>query len=230
MHLLWQVALKADEQGIPRERLRYAPAEICSPYIEASFTDLNQNEIEEFCIEANPLYRFADIFAAIFDVNAKVPDKLRLELFDLCMQYMIQVDLRQGLSKGEYYLRFFLRDLMAGVCGENAAEAIVCFTPAEQRQLLTLMRVLFCCSDSLSLFRQALRAAYPNAFAYADRYRFRELYLYIGKKETRQESLRVNFILDMFLARDYTVHVFWEYHFGILGVDETMVLNEIALF
>lgn len=108
MNYLWEVALKADDCQTLRENLCYVPAKSCSPYIEASFVNLNQAVIEDLRVEANPLYRFAHIFAAIFDVNEHVSMKTRLALFDICMQYIIQIDLRQGLSKSEYYLRFFL--------------------------------------------------------------------------------------------------------------------------
>ena len=34
----------------------------------------------------------------------------------------------------------------------------------------------------------------------------------------------------MFLPVSFKVHLFWENHFGIIDVDETMEIDEIALF
>lgn len=230
MNYLWEVALKADDYQTPRENLCYVPAKSCSPYIEASFVDLNQAVIEERRVEANPLYRFAHIFAAIFDVNETVSMKTRLVLFDICMQYIIQIDLRQGLSKGEYYLRFFLRDFLTGFYGEEIAKATAYFTHTQLRKLLVIMRSLARCSGSVALFRRAMRSVYPDSLVYLNNEEFREILIYIGKKETPAEAGKINFIISIFLDKDYVTHLFWEHHFGIIGVDATMVIDEMVLF
>lgn len=230
MNYLWEVALRADDAAIPRESLRYVPAAICSPYIEVSFADLNQAQLDERLIEANPLYRFTDIFAKIFDINLGQSPKLRRLFFHICMQYFIQADLRQGLSKSEYYLRFILRDLLRGACGPAMARAMRLFTPTEQRRLLGCMLTRYRCDCSIILFRQAMRAAYPDALVYASNDNYREILLYIGKKDTPEERARVECILDTFLPINYVTHLFWEHHFGIIDIEVTMMLDEMVLF
>ena len=54
--------------------------------------------------------------------------------------------------------------------------------------------------------------------------------VYIGQKETEKERERVEFLRDMFLPVHYQVYLFWEHHFGIIGVEETMELDEMVLF
>lgn len=227
---MWEVALRADHCGVKREKLRYQPAKICSPYIEASFTDLNESGIGEHPIEANPLYRFAHIFAAIFDINITASEKTRNTLFDVCMQYMIQIDLRQGLSKSEYYLRFILRDFLQGVYQNNFGDAIKQFNHIELRKILVCMSILFKCSSSILLFRKTMRAVYPDSLVYASNDDFREILIYIGKKETTEEQSKVDFLTGVFLPRDYVTHLFWEHHFGIIDVDVTMQFDEMVLF
>lgn len=230
MNYLWEVALRADDEDIPRESLRYVPAEICSPYIEASFVDLNTVTPDESVVEANPLYRFASIFGQIFDINLMACPKTRAILFNVCMQYMIQIDLRQGLTRSEHYLRFILRDINRGVYGEDAARAVRLFTPVELRRVLTCMLTLYKCGGSVLLFRQAMRAVYPESLVYSSNDLFREVLIYIGMKETPEERCKIEFLLSTFLSYDYTTHLFWEHHFGIIDVDVTMVLDEMVLF
>lgn len=231
MNYLWEVVLKADDCGTPREKLYYVPAKICSPYVEVSFVDINQNVIEETQIEANPLYRFTDIFAVIFDCNATVSMKTRYVLFDICMQYMIQLDLRQGLSKSEYRLRSILKNLLGGVYRNNhIKEAVTYFTHTELRKILIAMNFLLKCASSIALFRQIIREIYPDSIVYLNNDSFRELLIYIGQKETVEERAKVELLTSVFLPKDYTIHLFWDHHFGIIDVDATMELDEMVLF
>lgn len=230
MNYLWEVALRADDNGVKREALNYVPAAVCSPYAEASFTDLNQSGIEDRRIEVNPLYRFADIFAAVFDINMTQSPKLRRKLFHITMQYFIQTDLRQGLSKREYYLRFILRDILRGAYGDEMARAIKYFTHASLRQVLICLLSRCKCGASIALFRQAMRAVYPDAIIYSNNDVYRELLIYIGMKETPEEKSKIDFLTDAFLPINYTTHLFWEHHFGIIDVDVTMTLDEMVLY
>lgn len=230
MNYLWEVALRSDDYEIPRESLRYVPAKSCSPYIEASFVDLNTLVPEEHEIEANPLYRFATVFGTLFDINLTACPKTRAMFFDVCMQYIIQIDLRQGLSTSEYYLRFILRDILGGVYGVRAAQAVRLFTPKELRSVLTCMLTLYRCSVSVTLFRRIMRALYPESLVYLNNDLFREILIYIGVKETKDEREKIEFILSIFLQVNYTTHLFWEHHFGIIDVEETMLLDEMVLF
>lgn len=230
MNYLWEVALKADGYKILRENIKYRPALVSSPYIEAAFENLNEEKPENAIVEANPLFRFTSIFARMLDINVKHYQQMRELFFDVVMQYMIQIDLREGLSKGEYYLRFFMRDILATTYGKNCADALLHFTHIELRKLLVCMRMLFCVGPSVALFRRSMRAAYPNSLVYSNNEVYRELLIYIGKKETEDEQKKIKFLLNIFLPINYRTHLFWEHHFGIIDVDVTMELDEMVLF
>lgn len=230
MQYLWEVALRADEDGVAREALQYVPAKVYSPYMEVSFLDLNTKQIEERVIEANPLYRFADVFGEVFDINLTASRQTRELLFDVCMQFMIQLDLRQGLTKDEYYLRFILRDILDGAYGAEAARAVGFFSARELRNVLACLLALDRCGGALALFRRAMRIVYPKSLVYLSNEIFREILIYIGRKETEAEREKVAFLLEFFLSPDYTAHLFWEHHFGIIDIEETMELGEMELF
>ena len=52
----------------------------------------------------------------------------------------------------------------------------------------------------------------------------------MGVKETEGDRERLEFLEDMFLPINYQVFLFWEHHFGIMDIDETMVMDEMVLF
>lgn len=71
---------------------------------------------------------------------------------------------------------------------------------------------------------------YPEVFIYENNETTYELLIYLGVKETEQERERVAFLVELFLPMQETVHLFYEHHFGIIGVDETMVVDEMVVF
>lgn len=230
MNYAWEAALAADRMGISRETMRYIPIQSGSPYAEVALKDINGSILEDMNVEINPLYRFSKEFAAIFDINQEEYEKTRILLFDIYLQYMVQLDLRQGLSRQEYMLRFFLGDLLNGACGPKAAEALNRFKKEDLRQLLFLIKRLYQNGSSLFLFREAIRCIYPKSLIYANNENTWQILVYVGKKQNREEQIKLEFLQEMFLPINYQIYLFWEHHFGIIDVDETMVMDEMVLF
>lgn len=230
MNYAWEAALAADSQGIPREKVRYVPVRDGSPYTEVVLETINSRFIEGNEVGINPLYRFAQEFAAIFDVNLKGYEKTRELFFDITVQYIIQLDLRQGLSKQEYALRFLLSDLLEGVCGSQAALIVEHFEKDKLRRLLRLILKLYQCGSSIYLFKEVMRCMYPDSLVYANNEAVRQVLVYVGRPETQEERERLEFLQDMFLPINYEVFLFWEHHFGITDIDETMILDEMVIF
>lgn len=117
MNYAWEVALQAEKAGMGREELRFVEAVSPSPYIEVSMIDLNLQAPEENKIELNPLYRFENIFGKLFDKNVEDMAQTRELFFDICMHYSIQLDLREGLTRENYYC-----DMAAEDYGKGAME------------------------------------------------------------------------------------------------------------
>lgn len=230
MNYTWQAALAADKAGIPREEIKFVPTRSGSPYAEVVFEDINSSRMENREVEVNPLYRFSKEFAELFDINLTGYEKTREIFFDAAMHDIVQLDLRQGLSKQEYALRFLLTDLLGGVCGRQAARVIKRFEKEKLHRLLRLILKLYRCGSSIYLFREVMRCMYPASLVYASNDSAREVLVYVGAKETQEERERLEFLTDMFLPVNFQVFWFWEHHFGIMDVDETMILDEMVLF
>ncbi len=54
---------------------------------------------EEDTMEINLLYWFGDVLGRLFDRNIEGMEQTRQIIFDVCMHYIVQLDLRQGCSK-----------------------------------------------------------------------------------------------------------------------------------
>lgn len=230
MNYIWEAVLSADLVGIGRENLKFIPVRNGSPYTEVVLEHINSGGLEQAEVEVNPLYRFAKEFSAVLDINLQEYKKTREILFDCTMHYMANLDLRQGLSKQEYSLYFFMQDLVDGVCGNQAASVLRNFEKTKIRRLLRLILKLYQCGSSINLFQEVMRCMYHKSIVYANNQEIRQVLVYLGEKETEIERVRLEFLQDMFLPINYKMFLFWEHHFGIMDVDETMLLGEMVLF
>lgn len=229
MNYIWDVSLKAREQGIALEALRFVPAKSASPYIEASFENLNEDSVEK-TVEINPLYRFCGVFSQLMDINVEEYPQLREALLDVYLHYIVRMDLRQGLCKDEYYMRFLLRDILSGLYGAEHQNAAEQFTTPELKKVLMCLLCLLRIGPSVNLFRKAMRSVYPDSLVYLNNDHYRELLIYIGCNETAREREKLDFLLSVFLSVNYTTHLFWEHHFGIIDVEATMQFDEMVIF
>lgn len=230
MNYAWEAVLQAEKDHRSREQLRFVKARTPSPYMEVSLVDLNLKTPEENRIEINPLYRFEDVFGKLFDRNVEGMEDIREMFFDICMHYMVQLDLRQGLSREDYYCSLLACDLLQGNYGARAQEGFALFDRAEQKEVLRSFLQLFRTGNYLEEFRKVAKRLYPRAILYENNETAGELLVYLGVKETERERKRAAFLIEGFLPIQETVYVFYENHFGIIDVDETMWMDEMVIF
>ena len=93
MNYAWEVVLQAEKNNIDRDTLYFVEADNASPYMEVSVIDLNQESPEDERIEINPIYRLQDVFGTLFDKNILGMEQTRKLFFDVCMHYVVQLDL-----------------------------------------------------------------------------------------------------------------------------------------
>lgn len=230
MNYIWEVLAEADRQGRDRDKIRFIPAVNPSPYLETSFENLNEKMLDESTIEVNPLYRFADIFNELFDADVQGMETLRVLFLDICMHYLAQLDCRSGMDRQDYYMRFVERDMAAGIYGRNASAASELFSDAESALWQYHLVHLYRTGEYREEFRRVVRAMYPNAFLYENNDKNNEILLYLGIKRTEAEEKKIHFLIDLFLPMQDKVFLFYEHHFGITGVEETMIIDEVMLF
>lgn len=83
---------------------------------------------------------------------------------------------------------------------------------------------------SLRIFRKGVLILYPDAMLYQIKKEPKKLLLYIRQAKTDTNGCQLQFVQDMFLPVGFELRVFWQYHFGIIGAEGTMKLDEMALY
>lgn len=229
MNYVWEILLAAEDKKIEKEEIRFLPAKNASPYVEVSFADLNTASLEDAQIEVNPLYRFSSIFSELLAPDIQEYRSTRHIFLDAIMHYMAETDLLSGMHKQEFYFWFMLEEMQKGCFGEKSAEAFALFDAGEQRMIITSLLGLYRSSHYKELFIGLTKQLYENAIIYEGRDRAEAIFFYVGRKETDAERKRVQFLVDTFLPLDEKVEIFYDKHFGIIDVEETMGLDRILL-
>ncbi|SNS15242.1 hypothetical protein SAMN05446037_100511 [Anaerovirgula multivorans] len=231
MNYIWDILLRADKQNIDRESIRFKCAKSYSPYMEVSFEDINAAEIDEtLIVEINPYYRFFSIFKNIFDINLKENLQFREVLFDIILHHLGELDLKQGLTRKEYYKKFILRDILDNIFAEKIKNNILIFNKDELDIVLNSLISLYETGTSIELFKSVVKKIFPKSVVYSNQDDKKEILIYIDQPESPQLNCKIDALVELFLHIEYEVNIYWQYHFGILDIDETMKIEKMVLY
>ena len=230
MNYLWEVLLGAKQQGIAESGIRFTVAKEYSAYMEVSNLFLNQKEIMSGqVVEVNPYYRFYDIFKELYQPEMKEYTKLRDSLTNLVFHLLAENDLLSGMTREEYYKKLLYRDLTEGAYGMVAKAAVEMMDRDEREIVLSGLLRQYQTGSSLDIFKDMMEALVPHNIVYHSNENFYEIFVYVGGKRNRETEAKMNFLLQMFIELPYCVDIYYEHHFGIIGVEETMRIDEITL-
>ena len=235
MNFIWDIVLQAAKDDLASQQLFFEPAEHFSPYIEQSFPCINQPHVDDVEIEINPLMRFSSIFEYILhpDVTLLVFPEQRQFIayyFDMVTHILAEIDLCHGMTKREFYIRRVRLELLNGVFGDVAREGMEQLKRESQLaiadELLKVMEV----GSSIESFCHIAKQIFEGCLIYQSRAHPQRLFIYLGKKRDDRLQKQWRLLRETFVPLDVEIREFWSEHFGILEVDETMRLDQIAIF
>lgn len=230
MNFLWDIALRAQVQDRAEEDMFFCQAEEFSPFYEQAFSCLNETDLPEGKIELNLFIRFASIFQDILAREGEAPSAFGEYLTDAALHTLLYTDLRQGLSKRDIYIRKIRQELEQGIFWRDAAGVFREIPMAERNRLAALVLTQMRTGSSLMIFRRGVKVLFPDAVLYQIREERKKLLLYLSGSRSRQREERLCLVQDLFLPLNYELRAFWKYHFGIIGVDDAMHIDEIAIY
>ncbi|MBY6915837.1 hypothetical protein [Clostridium botulinum] len=230
MNYIYDIFIKAIEENAPTEEIKFKQAKVYSPYMELAIQNINASKLPQSeYIEINALYRFQEIFGELFDINFKENTELKNVLFDILIHYLCELDLKQGLNKNEFYKKFLFKDVINNVYGEELAKYILCFNKEETDVFLNSFITLYKTGTSLQLFNKILAKIFKYSIVYLNKESSKDIYIYLSEVEDKILKGKINAIINTFLPINMNVYLFWDKHFGILGSDNTMKIDDIVM-
>lgn len=229
MNYIWEMMLKLEDTDIRKDNVFFKQAVDYSPYYEQAFLCMNQQTIEEQVVEINSLYRFNAIFNQLLSPYVEESEVLKMYLFDILIHYLVEIDLRHGLSKKEYYIRKLKQSIEAETYGGAVSKTFHKIKDKHQMILCEMMIAQFQGGASIALFAKVVKAIFPEAIVYKKQSKEKQVLVYLGEKVTKPLENTIGFIIDTFLPMDFKVRLFWEHHFAIIDVEETLKLGAIEI-
>ncbi|HPD01726.1 MAG TPA: hypothetical protein PLA01_10310 [Acetivibrio sp.] len=229
MNYVWDITINLRQAGRDEKDVKFIAAKSYSPYMELSQTEINFDRIEKE-IEVNPYYRFYEIFKDLFNINNQEDMELRETLFDILMHFLSDIDTLQGMTKREFYIRFCLRDIANGVLGSGIKKGFEIFNYKEKVIIAENLIKLYKTGQMLYLLKDTVRKIFKYSKIYANYETKDELLFYIPYARSSVNEEKMNFILDFFLPVKFRTEIYWKDHFGIIGVEESMIIDSIALY
>ena len=230
MNCVWEVVLKAKKSGYGLEELIFINSQSPSPYTESSFDFLNSDTVDDREIEINPLYRFATQLGEIFLPDVVGYENVRAMFLDVMFHYVAVWDLRSGGDKKELRAMYILREIQEGRFLKSIRETLLDLELNKAKRIIFCLLDLYKCKDYITIFRKALKELYPKANLYIHSENLRKLILFTGVDKTKKDMERIEMLKELFLPISYETDIFWKYHFGIIGVDESMKIGKTAMY
>ena len=235
MNFVWDIKLRAERENITFEDLYFQPARQYSPYYEPAFDNINQRQVEKPRVEINPLMRFSPIFEYwlhpdIVNLVFREQRELILMMFDELMHVLTELDLVHGMTRREFYIRRIRQEMLNGEYGEQVQEGLQELQKPEQLAIAEEMLRVMEMGTSVDSFCHIMKQVFAGCIIYQGREHREQIYAYIGCE--RDEGLQKvwELIRNTFLPIDMEVRIFWKEHFGIMGVEPTMINDAIAIF
>ena len=231
MRELWEVVLEAKKEKIPLKNLRFVHEEKGSAYMELSLPFINQDELQgETTIGVNTYCRFYSIFKHMYQPDQKEFPYLRNSLTNLIIHMLAENDARRGMTKEEYYKKLLIRDIQSGVFGNEAINVFVHMEQEEQNKLMSGWLRSYRTGSSLAIFIDMIHSLIDNSIVYHNNDFPEELLVYTSSRKNDELEQRLKFLIELFLDIQYHIEIYYEYHFGIIGIEDTMQIDEIAIY
>ncbi len=229
MNYIWDLLIKAEDEGLSKKDIYFYLAETYSPYMELSLPLLNAQFVEQH-VDVNPYYRYFGIFNNLFNPDNRKDIEFREYFFDIVLHFLAEIDRMQGMNTKEFYIRFILRDIEANVFGNEVRRNIHAFSKNEQEIVVLNMLKLYQTGEEIYLLKDTFKRLFKGCLIYIKSEEQDELLIYIRQKKSQQNEQKVQLIQEIFLPIGFQLEVFWQYHFGIIDAEQTMQLDRIALY
>lgn len=231
MNYIWELLIKAEKQGITKKGVFFTHAQNYSPYMELSPLIINTKQIEiEEPIEINPYYRYFEVFKHLFHPDSEMSEDIQGYLLDVVVHFLAEIDRIQGMNKREHYIRFLAREIEKDVFGQQMGTHFSLFDQEEQELILFNILRLYRTGETLYLLKDTLKKLFKKCVMYSKSEGRDEILLYVGQPKTTATEQKLQFVQTLFLPIGFRLEIYWENHFGMIDVAETMQIDEIALY
>lgn len=226
---IWQILQEAQHNGVEHNNIKFEASNNLSPYVE-TFTQFKTEGISEdsiISIEVNLLHRFSKFFN---NLNKNCNDETVKDIItDLILHFLGTLDLKNGLNKNSIYEGMLYDDILEGAFGKEISKKIKVFYESEKSILLQYIVDLYMNGNGEKSFLKVVEGIFNNVLFYKRQDRKNEFILFIDVDRSQEAEEKLEVIEKIFFPFDKKLDIVWKHHFGIIGIEETMKIDEINI-
>jgi len=235
MNYVWELIIKAMHQNVDEKKIHFGVFNRkTSGYMELSSVSFVSQEMltEDMVsqVDVYPYGRFYDIFYKWtspgednpqYDMYPEFDEKLA----DILMHYLVRVDLRAGMNRREYHIKFIEKDIRDGVFGDAAG--FESFSITEKRCIAAEILNLYTTNDYMSCVKRTLNEIFPR-LQILNR-SGEEVIFYCGEAENEDLCKKIKLIIKLFMPVNISTAIHWEYTYGVIGESKTIKLERFII-
>ena len=226
---IWAPYLSVIRNGGDLPRLHYTVKHTrVSPYLEMQADSLHGNGTSEdgqARLEVNPYVRFFSIFDPLLTSEDLGYEEFEQALSDIMLHVLADLDLKMGMCRHDFYIRFFMRDMEQGVFG--GANELAVFSVTEKRMAAEWLLSFYRTNDASASLLGAVHAVLPDCEIYIREGEEFVFYMRQPWEETAEKKLR--YLIRLFLPLSCLCTIHWTKTYGVVGYEDTMQLEDFVL-
>ena len=234
MLYLWNAILEADKQNKKAYFVAAKHYTMCNELMNEIINVINLNDE----IPVNLNFRFSHIFnlylklydnVLILDNDKKNAEKLMGEITNLLLHFLGRFDLLKGITKEEI-IYSEIEKTFENSYGKHLFKFFKKLNHDEKRIISKMIYKMHRINNPFIPFEKALKKFFDTIYIYQHKEKPANYILYISNKKSSVNEDKLELIKALFFDATCSLEVFWEYHFGIIGINETMKINQIAIY
>ena len=228
---IWYSLHKLISEDKDTEKIYFKVSPKISPYMELNMEEINYAALDkEYILETNPFYRFTHVFNEFMNPDLPIGEKLKGEMVNILLHMLGNLDLQEGLNKRVLTSRLIIESIKSGRYGNEIRELFRILNRREKVIIADGIQDKYNYLREIEVFKKVFKSIYPDSLIYDSLDKEEELVLFINEKKTPENRKKEKLLEKLFLPVGLKCRKTWEYHFGVMGVDETMVLGELLIY
>lgn len=228
-------SLLVNNNGFEKEKIKFVKSRVISPYFELNMENINDiisgRNNNTYMIEVNPFFRFDNIYSFLLDPDNERTDKnLKESLLNISLHLLGNFDLYEGQTKKDFYCKEIVKNIENGSMGEKLKENFLFLNIKEKLNTAEVFLEYNEGRNQIRCLKKIVKNFFPESIVYDNKYSEKNIVIYLGHKKDEKIRKITRIINELFVPLGLKSKYFYEYHFGVIGIEETMTIGSIEVY
>lgn len=233
MNYLKDIIMESEEKKIDKMKIKYYMPEHISPYLELNEDNLNLINLDgskENLIGVNPYFRNEKIFWDFMSPNIINFKGLKDMLFNIICHLIAETDYFYIKRVSDFEKKMLEKAILSYEYGEFIKNTYFGFSKSEKEIILEELLKMYKIGSNMERFLSVLNEIFMGNISYDYLEEKNTINMFLSQKENETNIKKLEFLKELFLPINLKLRIYWEYHFLIIGVDETSKLDNCKIF